>query len=128
MVKITSWKKTYTTGFLPLANTLVKAISMPKKTPPIAENISPIVGVVNIAEKSQPFPHKTKAPRRHAKAAKTADHDGFSLTRINIVKGTAIQEMLSKNVFLAGVVPSNPMNWNRYRRVPLRARQQGRRQ
>ena len=89
-----------------MANTLVNAISIPKNIPPIADNISPIVGAVNIPEKSQPFPHNTNEPIRHAKAANIADHDGFSLTRINIVRGTAIQDMLSKNVFFAGDVQS----------------------
>ena len=28
--------------------------------------------------------------------------------------GTATHDMLSKNVFFAGVVVSNPINWNKY--------------
>ena len=87
---------------------------MPKKTPPIAEKISPMVGAVNIAEKSQPFPHKINAPIKTMTIDTSVIHVGFSLTKINMQIGTAIQERVSKNVFLAGVVDSNPMNWNRY--------------
>ena len=82
--------------------------------PPIAERISPIVGLVNISEKSHPLPHKTNDPNKHAKAATIDVIVGFSLTKINIINGTAIQDILSKKVFFAGVVVSNPINWNKY--------------
>ena len=96
-----------------LANTFVIAISMPKKMPPIADKISPNVGLVNIAEKSQPLPHNINAPNKHIPADNIVIHEGFSFIKINIHTGTAMQENVSKNVFFAGVVVSNPINWNR---------------
>ena len=108
-----NWKKTNTREFLPLANTLVNAISMPKKIPPIHERISPNVGAENKAEKLKPFPHNTNAPRTHTTEAMIEESDGFSLVRMNKTTGTAMQEKLSKKVFLAGVVESNPINWNK---------------
>ena len=113
IVSITSWKKTKTNGFLFLANTLVKAISTPKKIPPIQDKISPNVGLVNIAAKFQPSPHNTNAPNKQATDAHIAGMDGFSLAKMNIIIGTAIHDILSKKVFFAGVVPSNPINWNK---------------
>ena len=95
---------------MPLANTLVKAISIPKNIPPMQERMSPIVGAVNKAEKLKPLPHKTKAPKTQTIEAITDDKVGFSFVRINKTIGTAIQEKLSRKVFLAGVVESSPIN------------------
>ena len=113
MVKITNWKKTKTQGFLFFANTFVKAISIPKKIPPIAEKISPNVGLVKKAAKFQPSPHNTNAPRIQATDAHIAGIDGFSLANKNIIIGTAIHDILSKKVFFAGVVSFKPINWNK---------------
>ena len=120
MVKIKSWKKTKTQGFLFFANTFVKAISMPKKIPPIADNISPNVGLVKKAAKFQPSPHNTNAPNKQATDAHIAGIDGFSLAKRNIIIGTAMQDILSKNVFLAGVVSFKPINWNKYAAPKMR--------
>ena len=113
MVNISNWKKTYTQAFFPFANTLVKAISIPKKIPPMEDKISPTVGLVNMEEKSHPFPHKIKEPAMQNVAAKIEAIVGFSLTNKNMHNGTATQDNDSKKVFFAGVVVSNPMNWSR---------------
>ena len=105
---------------MPFANTLVKAISIPKNTPPIQDKISPIVGVVNKAVKLNPLPHKMNAPNTQTKEAIIEEIDGFSLVKMKMVIGTAIQEKLSKKVFLAGVVESSPINWNRYAAPKIR--------
>ena len=83
---------------------------MPKKIPPIADKMSPMVGEVNIAEKSQPLPHKINEPTTQKIAAKMDAIVGFSLININMQIGTAMQDNDSKKVFLAGVVVSSPMN------------------
>ena len=86
---------------------------MPKKSPPTQEKISPIVGAVNKAEKLKPFPQRIKAPSTHTIEATIEEIDGFSFVKMKSIIGTAMHEKLSKKVFLAGVVESKPMNWNK---------------
>ncbi len=113
MVRITNWKKTKTNGFLFFANTFVNAISIPKKMPPIIDKISPTVGLVNKAAKFHPSPHNTNAPNKQATDAHIAGIEGFSLAKRNIIIGTAMQDILSKKVFFAGVVSFKPINCNK---------------
>ena len=89
---------------------MVKAIFTPNNAPAIEERTSPIVGAMNKGEKSHPFPHKTKQPKKQNSEANTLIKDGFCLVKISMVRGTAITEKLSKNVFLDRLVDSKPMN------------------
>ena len=88
--------------------------------PPMQDKISPTVGLVNIAVKSQPFPHKMNAPKTQAMDATIEAHDGFSLVKISMQIGTAMQDILSRKVFFAGVVSFKPMNWNKYAAPKIR--------
>ena len=101
-------------GFLFLAKIWVKPMLTPNNAPPIAEKISPIEGALNMLEKSQPSPHKIKAPTKQRIQEMIVTKLGFSLIIISKVIGVAITEKDSKNVFLLVDVLSNPINWKRY--------------
>ena len=111
-VKITNWKKTYNNGSLSLQNTLVKAISKPKKSPPIADKPSPLKSPLpKNSKKLKPLPTKNKEPTTQINADAMLYHVGFSLTKINMKIGIVIHEIFSKKVFLEGTVYFNPTNW-----------------
>ena len=82
----------------------------PNKAPPIAEKMSPNVGAVKNAEKSQPWPHKIKQPNKQLIAETTPVTLGLLRTRMNMVMGTATTENDSKKVFLDKLVDSKPIN------------------
>ena len=114
-VKTTNWKKTYSNGSLSLQNTLVKAISKPKKRPPIADKPSPSkLPLLKKCKKSKPLPTKNKEPTTQTNADTMLYHVGFSLIKINMKIGMVIHEIFSKKAFLEGTVYFNPTNWKIY--------------